>query len=497
MSNPDGVNSGPDGHATLIRGGVVHTADDGERVYPVGSVLVVGDRVAAVGDVARVDAAAAELSVDVRTVDADGMMVLPGFVNGHWHDMFAGRVVLRAASRPPSDRDDQPGFFSHGGDLPQVTAAFDAFHDLIAGLAADEASAIARYSLWTQLRSGTTTVGDTGSLNRPDALVDAARSLGIRLSVSTWASDAVCLPGEHRHRRTRDTDRLLAELADLLRTAPGGTVRVRPSALYVPAMSDELGRGLADLVSRHDTRFATHVAALRNESEAVRACYGTTPVRRLADLGLLTDRLTAVHCAFVDDEERELLVASGAHISHSPAKYGPSGESTLSETAVLTDLVARGVGVSLSTDGGVFPLGSMAEAMRAAWQAHNEIAADNTRVLPSTALAMATRTAARGLGWDDEVGSLEVGKQADLVLVRTTDWRYLLNPRPLEAFLTLGGSLDVDTVMVAGRVLVRAGHATEVDEDELEREYLRALRSYSARHPHVSDEVLSRVFRTP
>jgi cytosine/adenosine deaminase-related metal-dependent hydrolase len=259
-------------------------------------------------------------------------------------------------------------------------------------------------------------------------------------------------------------------------------------------MTDELGRGLADLVRRYDTGFVTHVAALRTEPAATRRYFGETPIRRLAALGLLSDRLMAVHSGFVDDDERKLLLAAGAHVSHSPAKYGASGESTLSETRLIRDLVADGGRVSLSTDGAALPLGGLPEAMRAAWQTHNEFAADPTRLPPSGALAMATRLAARGLRWDDETGSLAVGKQADLVLVRADDWRYLLNPRPLEAFLNLGGSSDVDTVVVGGRVRLRGGRHVDVDEQELRDRYLHALRSFSGRELGVPDGVLAGVF---
>ncbi|MBC6445983.1 amidohydrolase family protein [Actinokineospora xionganensis] len=485
---------------TLIRAGSVYTADKDETLHRPGSVLVAGGRIAAVGAPSDVDAVVSALPEHVRgsmrTLDAADMMVLPGFVNAHWHDMFAARLPFRGALRDPSDVSDEPGFMAAGGDVRKVSLGFDSFSAMIDGLSADEAGAIARYSVWTQLRAGSTTLGDTGSLNRPEALVAAAEELGVRLSVSTWAADAVCAPGETRARRTQDTDTVLAGIEDLLRRFRGrgdGRIRVRPSALYTPNMSDELGAGLAALVSRYDTDFVTHVAALRNESDIVTEYFGTSPVRRLADLGLLSERTMAVHCAFVDAEERELLLDAGVHISHSPAKYGATGESTMTETRAIPELAAAGLPVSLSTDASVYPIGGMAEAMRAAWQTHNEMYADQTRVLPSTALAMATRVAAQGLGWADEVGSVSVGMRADLVLVPTGDWRYLLNPRPLEAYLTLGGSADVDTVMVGGRVLLYGGRSTEVDERELETDYLHALRSFSSRHLRIPAEVIDRV----
>jgi cytosine/adenosine deaminase-related metal-dependent hydrolase len=463
----------------LVRGGTLYQADAEASVLADGAVLVEDGWITAVGPTAEVAAPAG-----VEVVDATGQMVLPGFVNAHWHDLFAMRFPFRGALRPPRDRDDRPAFMALGGNLHQVSTAFDSFTDRIGLLSAEEAAAIARYSMWTQLRSGVTALGDVGSFNRPDALADAALFLGLRASVSTWASDAVCEPGATRFRRTRDADALLQEVEALLRRAEAdatGLLRARPTSVYGVNMTDELGAGFAELVARYDVPFATHVGALRNEYEVSRTYYGATPVRRFADLGLLGPRFMAVHTAFVDEDERKLLVDHGAHISVSPAKYGHAGESTLTETRAVPEFRRAGLDVSLSTDGAALPVGGMAEAMKAAYQVFNEMYADPTEVLPTDALAMATSTAARGLGWADEIGSLEVGKRGDLALVPVDDWRYLLNPRPLEGFLALGGSNDVDTVVVGGEVLVRGGRATRVDEHELEADYLGAVGSFSVR----------------
>ncbi|MEJ3655423.1 amidohydrolase family protein [Actinomycetes bacterium KLBMP 9759] len=475
--------------ALLVRGGCLYPADAGASVIPDGAVLARDGRIVAVGPSAQVQA-----PPDAEVVDATGHLILPGFVNPHWHEMFAMRWSPRAALRPPHDHDDQPAFMALGGDVCQVSAAFDSFHGLIGQLSDDEAAAIARYSMWTQLRCGVTTLGDVGSLNKPDALADAALHLGIRASISTWAADAVCPPDAGRYRRTRDADALLAEVERLLRRAAAdrtGRLRARPTAVYGTNMTDELGAGLAGLVAEHDLPFATHVGALRNEYEVMRTYYGSTPVRRFADLGLLGPRFMAVHTAFVDEDERKLLVDAGVHVNFSPAKYGNAGESTLTETMAIPRFRRAGLDVSLSTDGTALPLGGMAEAMKATYQVFNEIAADPTEVLPTDALAMATRIPARGLDWDEQIGSLEVGKQADLVLVPADDWRYLLNPRPLEGFLALGGSHDVDTVIVGGRVLVRGGRCTDVDETELEANYVEAVGSFSVRCLGVDPDLVA------
>jgi cytosine/adenosine deaminase-related metal-dependent hydrolase len=317
----------------------------------------------------------------------------------------------------------------------------------------------------------------------------------MRISVSTWASDSVCPPDEPWFRRTRDTDAVLRRIDDLLTVCAGdqdGLVRARPTAVYGVMTSDELAAGLAELVARHDVPFATHVGALRNEYEASVAYYGATPVRRLADAGLLSERLTAVHSAHTDADERKLLVDAGAHINISPAKYGYTGETTLTGTGALPEYRRAGLDLSLSTDGTSVPLGGMAEAMRAAYQSFNEMSGDPTALRATAALAMATRIAAKGMGWADEVGSLEPGKRADLILVPTDDWRYLLNPRPLEAFLALGGSADVGTVVVGGRIVVSDGCPTGVDAEQLEADYLAAVGAFSVRCLGVDPDLVAR-----
>ncbi|MFC9249782.1 amidohydrolase family protein [Amycolatopsis thailandensis] len=471
----------------LIQDGRVYTADDRNRILASGCVLVVDGRIAAVGTAAEVGSAVAALSpersAELTVIDANRMTVLPGFVNAHWHETFVLRLTGQYALRPVSDRSDTGGMLSGGGRPYEVSAAFDASADLAELMRPDEAEAVARYSMWTQLRCGVTTLGDTGSVNRPEALANAARALGMRCVVSLWAADAVCDPNREKPRRTRDTEAVLARVEDLARMAAAdtsGLVRARPSAAYVTNMTDELGTGLAEVIERHDLPFVTHVAALRTEAEMTRRHFGRTGLRRLAELSLLTDRLMAVHCGFLDEGEQRMLLASGASISVSPAKYGCTGETSLTETSTIATLRKAGVAVSVSTDGSPLPHPGMLEAMRAAWNGFSERTGDPNEVRPSDALAMATSIPARGLRWPD-IGSIAPGNLADLVLVRTDDWRYLLQPRALESLLMLGGSPDIDTVLVGGRTVLRDGGAVGVDEDALRSDYLDALESFSSR----------------
>ncbi|BFO16208.1 hypothetical protein SHKM778_25960 [Streptomyces sp. KM77-8] len=118
---------------------------------------------------------------------------------------------------------------------------------------------------------------------------------------------------------------MLAEIEALVKTCAAdgtGLLRARPTAVYGTNMTDELGRGLAEIVRGHDTGFASHIGAQRHEGEFVRKYFGATPVRRFAALGLLDERLMSIHTGFADDEERRMLLEAGVHLSHSPPSTG-------------------------------------------------------------------------------------------------------------------------------------------------------------------------------
>ncbi|MCR1786134.1 amidohydrolase family protein [Nocardioides carbamazepini] len=468
------MTGGPTPAPALIEGAFVCTADAEHRVLPHASVLVVDGRIAALGSAGDVAPAVAALPDEQRgrlaRVDARGAMVLPGFVNPHFHDVFVDRARQLLADGGYGD--PQPGVFSQGGHVTVLSQVFDGLRGLVDHLRPDEAEAIARYSLWTQLRCGITTVGEVGSLNRPEATTGALRFLGMRGAVNGWISDGYCDPATGAFQRTRSVADIVAELDEVATACaaqPGDQVRFLASAIYSLNMSDELGAAMADLVRRHDARFATHVAAMANESAASVAAFGRSSVRRFHDLGLLDDRLLAVHCAFTDADEERLVREHGVHVCMAPAKYGTTGENTMSGNGgQFLRFKRAGVNLSVSTDGEAAAVAGQIEAMRMAWLPQNELAADDTAVLPTEALAMGTRNAAAGLGWDAEIGSLEVGKQADLVLAPIDDWRYLMVSRPLDAFLQMASYTDVRSVMVGGQWVIRDGRTLAADERDLE-----------------------------
>lgn len=454
----------------LIRGGFLYAADSRNTVIPNSWVLIEGDTIGAIG-VAGVD----EPKSDV-VLNAAGKMILPGFVNPHWHESF----VEGPDAAKPDDSDLARTPFALGGDIEALGAYFGKIADVGEKLDPEEALSIARWSLWTQLRSGTTAIGDIGSLNSTDAMAQAALDLGMRIRVSRWGSDIMVPKGAKTFRRIADTDRQTADWEALLskwNDHPSGLIGGMPTVLAAFGSSDEQLVGLREVAAKYRVPYAAHLAPLRNEAAALQAVFGRSSIGRFDELGLLTDRLLAVHTAHATEDEYRKMVGCGMKVCHSPANYGLLGEATVSQTKLIGRMLKDGVAVSCSTDGNVSYTGGMPEAMRATHLMHNEANGDNTFCPPTLVLATGTRHGALGLGWADRIGSVEAGKQADLVLIGIDDWRYRLISHPLSVFLIAGGSQDVDTVMVAGRILIESGRSATLDERDMFDAYAAAVRT--------------------
>lgn len=469
--NSDGVSSSS-AKSCLIRGGFLYTANPAQPYIANSWVQVIGKRIIAMGELGK-----DEPSSD-QTLDARGKLILPGFVNPHWHESLAA-----PNDEQPDDSHLTPTPYAQGGNIAALGAMFGFISGVGKRLTTDEAVAIARWSLWTQLRSGTTALGDVGSANTADGMAQAALDLGMRIRVSRWGSDIMLPAGATTYKKIADTQEQINDweaLMDRWNQHASGLIGGMPSVMGAFGSSDEQLIAMGDIAARYQSPYATHLAPLRNEAAAVRAVFGRSAIERFDALGLLTNRLIAVHTNHATEAEYRRLLETGVHICHSPAHYGMLGESSISETRQLARFLRDGAPVSCSTDGGITYIGGMPEAMRAAHLGHNEATNDNTSCPPTTALLTATRNGANALGWGDKIGSIEPGKQADLVLVNMDDWRYRVGNHPLRTFLIAGGSQDVDTVMVAGEFVVRDGRSTRFDEGELFADYQKAVQSVRA-----------------
>jgi len=272
---------------------------------------------------------------------------------------------------------------------------------------------------------------------------------------------------EHDAKIGHETLGAALALAERWQGKADGRIGVQLSPHAPDTCSDSLLRRVADASRRHGLRVNTHLAQSRIEVERVRARSGRHPAELLDDTGLLDDRLIAAHCIFLDDADVARVGRAGVTVAHVP-----KGNATGGMIAATPKLRRAGARLALGTDN------MHADMIEVARVQEGHVTDDWQ---PETALAMATREGAIAMGLGDDLGSLTVGKKADLVVV---DFR---RPHLTPCTSALGNLVhaaqgrDVEVVIVDGRVVVEGGRATLVDEDEIRREATVAARALWSR----------------
>ena len=228
------------------------------------------------------------------------------------------------------------------------------------------------------------------------------------------------------------------------------------------ALADDLGAGTY-----------THVAETASELDTWKAEAGDTPIRALDGFGFLTERTVLIHCVFLDDGEIDLLGARGSHVVHCPMNHMKLAKGF----ARVPDLLGAGVNVAMGVD----MMADMLVEMRAEVGMHAAYRQDPSAVTTLDVFRMATRNGARAIGWNDRTGVIEEGRLADLVLL---DGRSLLQAPLVEPRYALLYATDpgmVRHVLVEGRLAVRDGRSTIVDEEALLAEAESVANAYLAR----------------
>jgi len=428
--------------SVLIKGGQVLTMDRECRILEGGGVLVTGSTIVRVLDrdqLARLDA------VDAESIDASTMAVMPGFVQTHVHlcqSLFRGLAE----------------------DMDLLDWLRTRIFPLEAAHNAESIVASARVGLAELIRSGTTTIMDMGSIRHQDDLISAIEHAGIRAVVGKSMIDQ----NELYAPLCESTDEALGSTRKLLQrwhNAAEGRIRYAVAPRFVLSCSDRLLRE-AHAIAREapGVLFHTHASESPRELQAVRARCGMDNIEYFARLGILDSRSCLAHCVCVSESERDLLAERGAKVLHCPTANLKLG----SGIADVSALLERGVSVSIGADGApcnntldMFHELRLASLLQK--PGHGPRAMDARSVLE-----IATRGGAGALGLAAEIGSLEEGKQADLVLL---DLERIWNPlhhRDLYAGIVHSGAPEnVRSVMVAGRWLYRDGRALTLDHDEV------------------------------
>jgi cytosine/adenosine deaminase-related metal-dependent hydrolase len=437
--------------ALLIDGCAVATVDAGGTEHAEGWLLVEDARIVAVGA-----GAPPPLASGGQRIDARGCLATPGLVNCHHH-------LVQWATR---------GYAQDGTLFEWLTTLYPAW----ARMDEEIVYAAARAGLAALALSGSSTTPDhhyvfpRGAGDLLGAAIRAAGELGVRFHPGRGSMDlgrsAGGLPPDEV---VEDRDTVLAATEQAITrwhdASPDSMLRIAVAPCSPFTVTGELMREAADLARRHGVRLHTHLAETLDEEAFCQARFGKRPVEYLEHLGWLAPDVWLAHCVHLSEPETTRLGRAGVGVAHCPSSNGRLG----SGIAPVANLLAAGAAVGLGVDGAASnEAGELSIELREALlmaRARGGPQALTTR----QALSLATIHGARCLGREDDIGSLEPGKLADIALWRLDGLAHAGIADPVAA-LVLGPPRHADTVLVGGRSVVRGGRLQTGDEVEIARD---------------------------
>jgi len=434
----------------LIRGGTIVTMNDAFDIVE-GDVSVRGNRIDAI--------ARSITTAHDRVIDASGGFVLPGFVQTHIHLC-------------------QTLFRGYADDLPLMDWLRRRIWPMEAAHTPATLRAAARLACLELLAGGTTTVLTMETVHDTDAVFEAVADTGMRATIGKCMMDSAAQVPRRLQEATRESiDESLA-----VRKRWDGAANGRLRAAFAPRFAVSCSRGLleavASLARDRQALIHTHASESRDELAIVREISGgMSNVAYLASVGLASPRLCAAHCVWVDEGEQCTLADHDVKVLHCPGSNLKLG----SGIAPVHEMRAHGITVSLGADGAACNNRlDMFEEMRLA--SILQAVRHQPGVLPAReVLWMATRGGARALGLEGEIGSLEPGKRADVIVVDGDRPHLAPGPDPISTVVYSARASDVKTTMVDGEVLLDHGAPVRADRQEVVSEARAAARELIAR----------------
>ncbi len=443
----------------LVDGWYVVTMNETRDIIHRGSVAVDGDRILAVGKTADLE----QRYRPRRRLGGERFVVTPGLINTHIH--ITGEPVTRGYV--PDDTPFEENVFQW---LCTLYALADAAEETVsAQLAAVE-----------MLRSGTTSFLEAGTIHFLDDVVEGLGQVGIRGRVGQWVWDLPPEPSVYR----QTTDQAIGNLKRQLQDHGAADDRlVSAWSILVghTTCSDPLWRAARALADEHQVGMSFHMSPATLDPDGFIAEFGQRPMIHLAEIGVLDKICALTHCVQVDEQEIGVMAEAGVSVAHCPTtalkvSYG------ITQVGKMPEMVQQGINVSIGTDGN--NASNYSDLMRATYLVAGlfKDARTDPQMFPAEmAFEMATLGGARTLLMEDQLGSLEPGKKADLVLHDTDrpEWRPLLNV--MNQLVWSADGRGVHTVLVDGQVVVEDGHCVTIDEERLWAQAQRMGESITAR----------------
>jgi 5-methylthioadenosine/S-adenosylhomocysteine deaminase len=430
----------------IISGGTVVTMDAKRAIYEDGGIAVRRDSIVAVGPRAEIESKYSA----VQTINGKGKLVLPGFINGHTHVP----MTLFRGLHDDVTLNDWLYKYIFPAEAKNVNEEFVRWGTRLAAA--------------EQIRAGVTTFADMYYFE--DTVAEETKAAGMRGVLGETIIDFAAPDNRNEGEMLAYTGRFLKKWQGdpLIHAAPA------PHSIYT--CSKKTLQDAAALARKYHAPILIHVAEMKKERDDSQKQNGMSPVQYLEKIGVLGPDVVAAHCIFVDEADWKLMAERHVGCVHNPS----SNMMLASGVSPVPEMRAAGIAVGLGTDG---PAGSnndldLMEEMDLAAKLAKITKMDPLALNAKAVVEMATIDGARALHMEKEIGSLERGKKADLVLISLD----APNAVPMyDAYAQLAYALkgsDVETVVIGGRVVMRERKLLTVKEEEVlhkAREYRKSV----------------------
>ena len=435
----------------IIEGGYVIPVVPRHKIIRDGAVVVEDDRIVFVG---KRDEAKRKFSAE-EVIKAHKHVILPGLINAHTH-LF--QSILR----------------NIGVDMELVSWLRTSIHPTLSCFRDEDFYVAAKWGLIENIKSGVTTIIENHYGPRGhDAVIKALMESGLRAVLARGIYELNVLLGELRE----EPDKALSDVERLVKQyhgAANGKIMIAVAPMHPYNASKELLLKAKELSDKYNIIYHTHTAESKRDQELVVQLHGKTDITLLYELGILSPKYHAVHAVNVSPEEIKYLAKTSAHVIHNPESnmYLASG------VAPIPEYLKANVNVALATDGpGSNNNQDMIESMRVAVLLHKVAKGDPSIITAWDVIEMATINGAKALGLEKEIGSLEVGKKADITIIRLDKPHIAPVLDPLGSIVYCANASDVDTVIVEGKIVMRERKVLTLDEEKISEEAEKTIQS--------------------
>ena len=435
----------------LIEGGYVLTMNPNREIIRDGAVVIQGNRISWVGK--KSDLTDSQRK-GVRIIDAAGKLVLPGFVDAHVHN---SQMLARGIS----------------DDVDLMTWLYERILPYETLLTPEDAYISTLLCCVEMIRTGTTTTADPGSYQM-DQVAQGMADTGIRGIISWAANDehAVDRPLPKSLPGNVSTEESIQIQEDLIRRwqgAENGRIGVSYAIRTEVNASKDLLREIHRLSKENGLIAQMHVAVVPEQSEYMRKKTGMPSIEYLHSIGCLGPNWLLTHMAWLSDDEVDLVAETDTRVCHCPGAALKCVYGSVSQ-GKFPEMFEKGVTIALGCDASAANNTlDMFRAMYHVSTAHKEARMDPALLPPEKALEMATIDSAKALKMDDEVGSLEAGKKADVIVINPNrpNWLPMHEFSIVPNIVYAGDGHDVETSVIDGRVVMEKDGIKTVDEEEI------------------------------